>query len=131
MRILIVEDEETSRLLLTRIVGEFSECHQASDGKSGLEKVRDSLEKQSPYDLIFMDIMMPNMDGQSLLTAIRDLENQFGISQQSNVPVIMTSALDDEENVLNAHISGCRAYLVKPLNKNMILKEVKALGFAI
>lgn len=131
MRILIVEDEETSRMLLSRIVGEFSECDQAADGQSGLAKVRSSLDDKRPYDLIFLDIMMPNMDGQSLLAAIRDLEGERGVPPQAGVPVIMTTALDDEENVMSAHVSGCRAYLVKPLSKTKILQEVRALGFTI
>ena len=58
-----------------------------------------ALEDGEPYDPACLDIMMPVMDGYQVLRSIRDLEADHGIPEEEQVKVIMTTALNDEENV--------------------------------
>ena len=74
MKALIVEDDGMSRLLLEHILAPFGECHTAVNGKEALEAFREAQERNTPYSLICLDIMMPEMDGHTTLKAIRELD---------------------------------------------------------
>lgn len=131
MRVLIAEDDTISGKLLQRIVEAFAECDVAANGKLAMEAFTKAHDKGAPYDLVFLDIMMPQMNGQEVLSSIRDYEQSKSVPVEAATRIIMTTALDDEENVFEAHVGGCCAYLVKPIDKNKLLEEVKALGFSI
>ena len=104
------------------------EAHAAMDGKEAVEAVRAALEADEPYNLITMDIMMPEMDGQVALKEIRLLEEARGIASIYGVKVIMTTTMDDTRNILGAFKSLCDAYVIKPVNKEKLLGYVKAFG---
>lgn len=116
MRILIVEDEFTSRKLLTALLSDFGKCDTASDGVECLEKFKSSLEDGSPYDLICMDIMMPNKDGHQALKEMRTIEREMGVQPSEETKVIMVTALNDPKTVVKAYYKGgAAAYLPKPI----------------
>ena len=80
MRSLVVEDDFTSRFLLQTILSTYGECHGAVNGREALEAYKASKEKGEPFDLICLDIMMPEMDGQEVLKEIRDIEKEEGLT---------------------------------------------------
>jgi PleD family two-component response regulator len=67
MRTLIVEDNHTNRLLLQSVLSIYGECHIAVNGREAVAAFRVAQERGKMYDLICMDIMMPEMDGQTAL----------------------------------------------------------------
>lgn len=116
MRILIVEDEFTSRKLLTALLSDFGECDTASDGVECVDIFRKALENKQPYDLVCMDIMMPNKDGHQALKEMRILEQEMGVSPSEEAKVIMVTALNDPKTVVKAYYKGgAAAYLPKPI----------------
>ncbi|MCO6430310.1 MAG: response regulator [Deltaproteobacteria bacterium] len=131
MRILIAEDEEVCGKLLQRILERYGECVVARNGQLAVEAFQEAFASGKRYDLVFLDIMMPVKNGQQVLNEIRDYEQENGVPLGGATKVIMTTALDDEENVFEAHVSGCCAYLVKPIDKNKVIQEVRALGFSV
>ncbi|MFY9742801.1 MAG: response regulator, partial [Candidatus Sulfotelmatobacter sp.] len=92
MRTLIVEDDFTSRLLLQSFLAQYGECHIAVNGTEAVAAFRAALENQQPYDLICMDIMMPEMDGQAAIQEIRAIEEAGGIISSNGAKIIMTTA---------------------------------------
>lgn len=128
MKTLIVEDDLTSRLLLEKILSPYGECHIAVNGREALEAFQRAREEGRQYDLICLDIMMPEMDGQEALKVIRDLEEAAGILVGKGVKIIMTTALSDPQNVINAHYQICHAYLIKPIDKSKLLDNLKSFG---
>ena len=121
MKTLIVEDDFTSRLLLQQILNPYGECHIAVDGREAIEAFMLAWAEGSRYDLICLDIMMPEMDGQEVLKRIRNMEDSKGVLPGNGVKVIMTTCLRDKENVFTAFNEQCDAYLVKPIDKAKIL----------
>ena len=71
-----------------------------------------------------MDIRMPNTDGKEALRKIRQIENELGIQDEEKVTVIMTTALDDAEAVVESYQEGATAYLVKPITKKKLVEEL-------
>ena len=129
MRVLIVEDDFISRKLLQRLLGHYGECDIAVNGQEAVDAFRLSLDGDSAYDLICMDIMMPGMDGQQALMEIRKLERDKGVAQGEMVKVIMTTALDDPKNVVESLYKGeATSYAVKPIDKAKFLEEVRNFG---
>ncbi len=128
MRILIAEDDLISRTIMQKYLAMYGECELAADGKEALSKFMTAIEENRPYSLVTLDIMMPEMDGQSVLKEIRETELKKKIYGCDGVKVIMTTALSDSKNVLNAFKSQCEAYLIKPVNKNRLVDELKKLG---
>lgn len=129
MKVLIVEDDFISRKLLQKVLSHYGECDVAVNGNEAVTAFRLSLEGDSEYDLICMDIMMPDMDGQQALKAIRAIEDERGVPDVQRVKVIMTTALDDPKNVVESlHKGGAAAYLAKPIDKARLLTEIRNLG---
>jgi two-component system, chemotaxis family, chemotaxis protein CheY len=129
MKILIVEDDLVNRTILIEVLSEYGICHSAGNGAEGVEAFQLSLDQKTPYDLICLDIMMPVMDGQEALERIRELEKKNGIWGSGQTKIIMTTALKDPKNIMQALIKGgCEAYLTKPLKIEELKEQIKQFG---
>jgi two-component system chemotaxis response regulator CheY len=127
MKTLIVEDDPTSRLLLQGYLKVYGATNVAVNGQEAVEAMRLALEANEPYDLICLDIMMPEMDGQEALKEIRLIEEKKGIAGPNRVKIVMTTAIADKTNVIKASQHHCDCYLLKPLNKAKLLQELRNL----
>ncbi|TCT25617.1 two-component system response regulator ResD [Melghiribacillus thermohalophilus] len=113
-KILVVDDEERIRRLLRMYLErENYEVEEAEDGKEALEK---SLEED--YDLIILDLMMPEMDGIEVCKRLRD---------KKATPVIMLTAKGEEANRVQGFEVGTDDYIVKPFSPREVVLRVKAL----
>ena len=129
MKSLIVEDDFGSRRLLQTYVQELGPTDVVVDGEEAIQAFRIAWEENDPYDVIFLDIMMPNIDGQEALKEIREIERSIGIHEKDQVKVIMTTALGDPRNVVEAYHKGAAtSYLVKPIERQRLMEELDNLG---
>ena len=132
MRVLIVDDDFDSRRLMQKILYPHGYCDVVVDGEEAVEAFRRAHADDEPYDLICLDIIMPNMDGQEALREIRDIEKEKGIQAADAVKVIMISALDDSKELHDAFFLGeATSYLVKPIRKKTLVDEMNKLGLSI
>lgn len=128
MRILIVEDDFVGRKIMHKLLMEYGECDIAVDGAEAVKAFDLAWEAGNPYDVLFLDIMMPNMSGHEALNIIRGKEKERGVPLSKEVKVIMTSALDDVKNVTQSFFQGgASAYLVKPIERRKIIDELRKL----
>lgn len=112
-KILVVEDD----LQIQELIKEFLKAQNylvdtADDGVLGYEKV-----KNNEYDLIIMDVMMPNMDGYSLCKMIRAI---------SKTPIIFLTALSEEQDEIKGFELECDDFITKPFSFNILIKRVNA-----
>ena len=131
MKTLIVEDDFTSRLLLQELLKSYGESHVAVNGKEAVEAVGAALEGGEPYDLVCLDIMMPEMDGQEALKRIRAMEEEAGLSGPDRVKIIMTTALSDRDIVVESANAQCDKYIIKPIDKAKFLEVLCQLGLLL
>jgi two-component system, chemotaxis family, chemotaxis protein CheY len=129
IKTLIVEDDLVGRMIMQEILKNHGPCHVAVNGVEAVAAVRTALASKAPYDLICLDIMMPEMDGQEALQEIRRLEEESGFEVGMGAKVIVTTALSDKDNVMRAFRNAADTYLVKPIDKMKILEAVRGFGF--
>lgn len=129
MKILIAEDDFVSRRILKAILMPYGDCDVVVDGEEAVMAFRFALEEKRPYDLICLDIMMPKKDGQTALKEIRAIEKARHVDSPNEVKVMMITALDDPKTVFHSfYKGGATSYIVKPIEKEKILAEIRALG---
>ena len=128
MKILIVEDDFASRKFMMNHMAKHGECDGTVNGAEAVEAFMMAEEDGEPYDLICLDIMMPEMDGYQVLKAIRDIEKDKGIAKDDQVKVIMMTALSEEKNVKKAFEMGCSVYCSKPVDISKLESAMKKLG---
>ncbi len=114
-RVLIVDDNADMRDYLRRLLSERYIVETAMNGTQALEAIR-----RHPPDLVVSDIMMPGVDGFSLLRALRDDLRLI------NLPIIMLSARAGEEAVVDGLAAGADDYLIKPFSARELLSRVAA-----
>ena len=111
--ILVVEDDYKSQQLLQQFLtsnGYKVDC--ANDGLEGIQMYKDR-----NYNLILLDIVMPNLDGFSMCKMIR---------KESDVPIIFVTALSSESDQIKGFDLLCDDYIVKPFSYNLLIKRIEA-----
>ena len=127
MKSLIAEDDFVIRLLMQKYLAPFGETHTVVNGREALTAFEQALGSEAPYELVCLDIMMPEMDGQKTLEHIRSVEHITGTMVGDGVKVIMTTALSDMKNKITAFNGLCDAYLVKPIDRSKLLETLQDL----
>lgn len=128
-RILVVEDDFGSRRMMQKLLEEYGSVDVVVDGEEAVSAFKMAVAEKIPYDVIFLDIMMPKMDGQEALKLIRANEKESGVSPMNEVKVIMTTVLEDPKNVIEAYFKGgATTYIVKPVDRLKIRSELSKFG---
>ena len=129
MRILLVEDEPGTAILMQTALSQYGDCQLAVNGSAALQAYRLAWEELLPYQLICLDVVMPQMDGHQALRLIRAYEADQGISPGQRAKIIMTSALGDPETIASALEPGrADAYMVKPVTLTKLSEQLERLG---
>ena len=115
MKALVVEDDFTSRRLLQNFLLKHGQCDAVPNGEEAVEEFRSALDEGEPYDLVCLDIVLPGINGLSVLKSIRRLEKESQVLDNEGTNVIMITGLADEKSVIEAASWQCNAYLVKPI----------------
>ena len=127
MRILIVEDEYVSRRKLEKFLSVIGECHSVTTVADAYKLFLNSIKENFCFDLISLDIVLPDGCGIDLLYKIRDLEKRFNIPESKRVKVIMATSHSDIERVRQCVKLGCNDFIVKPFNKKKVLEKLQKL----
>lgn len=115
LRVLVVEDNPTNRLVATRMLSELgAEVDTAENGADGVDRAR-----TGGYDLIFMDIQMPVMDGVQATRAIRALAGPVGLT-----PIVATTANVLAHQIESYRRSGMDGCVAKPISPGALLGEI-------
>jgi two-component system chemotaxis response regulator CheY len=128
MKVLIVDDEFVSRKKAQKILSAFGECDVAMDGKEALVAFHLAHSEEQPYELITMDIIMPDMDGIEALKQIRKWEAEHGIPLGRGVKIVMLTGSKKSDAVMTSYGEGCEGYLLKPFSREKLVQMLNDLG---
>ena len=129
MKMLIVENTLIHRETLKQLLMPHGEVQLAEDGVEGVEAFCLAHASRNPYDLIFMDIMMPNMDGHQAVQAIRSKERELDIPTDKEAIVIMLTTQDDPKGIMQAYfLDGCTQYINKPITQDKLNEVFQLIG---
>jgi two-component system chemotaxis response regulator CheY len=129
MRVLVVDDDPASRQVLAAHLGGLATCTMCASGPEAVIEVAGAIAAGTPFDVVFLDIIMPHMDGHETLARIRDAEVAAGLAPEARVRAVMVTSMDDETNTMTALFDGqVAAYLVKPPNRSELLDKLSILG---
>lgn len=121
MKVLIIDDSRTMRRLLSSFISSITQnVVEAVDGRDALAV----LERESPIDLALVDWDMPVMNGLDFVKAVR------ADPRYADVKLMMVTAQNSYETVLEAIEAGAADYLMKPLTEDMLVDKLRVLGFA-
>jgi len=129
MKFLLVDDEFVSRKKSHKILSRYGECDVAINGLEALNAFIRAHNENDPYNLIFLDINMPDLDGNQVLTKIRQWEKNRDKNIADTVKVIMLSANESKESIQTSLKAGCEAYIVKPINRDKLVKSFKQVHY--
>jgi two-component system, chemotaxis family, chemotaxis protein CheY len=130
MKILIADDDFYCRQLMRAYLSPLGECNAATNGAEAVAAFVEGHNEGKPYDLICLDIMMPEVDGMEALKRIRDIEErEMLISRQNRCAIAMVTALEDMKTIMASFHSLCDAYVMKPIEQQQLLEQIRLLGF--
>jgi CheY-like chemotaxis protein len=113
-KILVVDDEQDIVTIIGKVLKKNG--YEITTAKDGLECI-DKVSREQP-DLILLDNIMPNMDGPAVLSKLK------ASKETQDIPVIMVTALADQEHITGAQKSGAVEYIVKPFDYEVLLEKV-------
>lgn len=127
MKALVVDDDSMTRMILKKILSVHAAVQTCADGDEAVQAYRVALERDDPFDLVCLDILMPKMNGIEALGLIRSEEQRHPGLQPRDTKIIITSCADDKETIHQAFLGLCDAYLVKPIDTKALIDIVHCL----
>ena len=116
-KVLVVDDDEAVRQLLNTVLK--MEGYEVAMARDGREAIR--MAEEQSFDAILLDLMMPNLSGEDTLRVLRDRE------RSSATPVIIITAKEGDEPVVETTVAGADAYLTKPFEPQTVLALLRRL----
>ena len=128
MKTLIVDDERVSRTKLKLIMENFGQCEAVELGKDALAVFHHAHFINKPFNLIMLDINLPEMDGIMILSEIRRAEKYLNIPKNQQAIILMVTSYGDKDRIVACAQSGCDDFIVKPFNDDIIRQKLNKLG---
>ncbi|MEO5330974.1 MAG: response regulator [Magnetococcus sp. YQC-5] len=129
LNMLIVDDEPINQTLMRSILADHGTCDIASNGAEAVRLFMLAHENKTPYNVVFMDVMMPVLDGHLASEQIRVLEHKIGIEEKNETVIFMVTCLDSSDSVCKAFFhSYCTDYIIKPVRFNTIFNKMREYG---
>jgi len=107
---------------MAEILREIAECDFAATGKEAVKAYNRALKNRSPYNLILLDLELPEVSGLQILEKIRSGESRSGIRLGEGVPIIVVTG--HQKKFLEAYDKGCDDYILKPINAPLLIAKV-------
>lgn len=126
---LIVEDAPVNREFLLLALAAHGDCMAVPTGEAALLEHRRALDEGRPFDVVFLDVLLPGIDGLKTLELMRAAEDAQNLPLSRRPKVIVTTVVDDNRTASRAFISGqAVSYMTKPFRARQLTDELAKLG---
>lgn len=121
-RVMVVDDLHSIRADLVRILTElgFTQITECADGLKAWEVIREEATYGKPFNLMFLDIMMPGLNGVTLLRSVRQM------TVYKKIPIFMVTTENEKETIIKCVSYGASDYVLKPYHSKTIKEKVLA-----
>lgn len=131
MNILIVDDGIVSRTKMETILKTVGVCTVEEHARNALETFEAALASGRPFDLVTLDIQMPDMDGIELLHTLRQLEQDQLRPDQPRARIFMVTSQADKDSLITCLQAGCDGFIVKPFNRETLFEKLRLKGLPV
>ena len=128
MKTLVVEDDATTAAVMAGLLELYGEVSLVQSGAAALDLFSHALKSGEAFDLVCLDIMLPDMSGKDVLKALRDHEAFIGCQESDAARIVMTSSRKDPPAILGSFREQCDGYLVKPATQSKLHQMIKKQG---
>ncbi len=126
LEVLVAEDNDVNALLVRSVLEKTGQkATMATNGREALARVREMAVAGQQFDLVLMDLHMPEMDGLAAIRAIRKLEKRLGLEQ---APIYTLSADEQNSAQLESRRAGANGYITKPVSPHVLVDLLRSLG---
>lgn len=130
-KILIVDDSAAIRQNLLDILSPVAVCEVATNGQEAVNLIKTTQGTGDDFDLVIMDIIMPEKDGLTAVKEIRDFESLMGWEGDNKLTIIIATTIKDPTRIVVAQYEcGADAYIAKPFTKDTVLQALDSNGFS-
>ena len=130
-KVLIVDDSMSVRESFLDILSPLATCQVAANGQEAINLIKLTQGIGDDFDIVIMDIIMPEKDGLTAVKEIRDYESLMGWSGHDALTILITTTLKDPSRVKVAQEScGADDYIAKPFTRETLLKALKKYGLS-
>ena len=129
MRVLVVEDELVSRKKLEKILSGVGKVEAVDSGAQAIRRFREARALEEPFDLVCLDINLPDMDGTMVLLELREAEKKMRAQGRKRTKIMMITSHRDKDTIITSIQAGCDEYLVKPFTGESVRQKLVKMGF--
>jgi two-component system chemotaxis response regulator CheY len=130
MKCLIADDDGVSRYILNVLLSPYFDCEMVANGAEAITYFTLAHDNNYPYDLLCIDIMMPECDGIEALKQIRQYEKKLELPSELNAKVLMITASEFPDSIKDTVFEcGVVSYIEKPFSKQLLFEELQLFGF--
>ena len=124
-RFLVVDDDEMGRLMLQDFLSEFAACDCAVNGREALDLFEKALAGGIPYDMLCVDLIMPEMNGLALIRKIRAIEKIHPFFSDIHTRIFVISASDSTWEKADLVLDNlCDDFITKPFNRDSLKADL-------
>ena len=116
MKVLVVDDVQANCRVLKALLARHGECDIAMNGREAVTAFQTAWKNSAPYQLICLDVMLPDIDGMKVLEVLRKMEEAMKVEESERVKVFMITSLDETSLRLKAREFGVSHYITKPIS---------------
>lgn len=128
MKTLIVDDVQIGGRVLATILAKYGQADACMSVREAVAQFQKAWKAKEPYDLVCLDISMPDIDGLKGLKILRLMEDKVDISEAQRAVIVMVSCNSNAQLMTACHDAGSNDYIVKPYTKNSIINNLRDLG---
>ena len=130
--ILIVDDSTAIRESFKEILSPLAECEEAVNGQAAVDLVKRRINQGKPFDLVLMDIIMPEKDGLTAVKEIRQFEHRRSCRESDCLTIVIVTTIREPSRILVAQYEcGADAYITKPFTGETVLQTLSGNGLKI
>jgi len=129
LNILILDDENMSRMAMESLFINYGTCKLFSTGKLAVQVFIDCFNTKDPFGLIILDISLENENGVDVLKLIRLFEKVSGVAKENQSVIMMATGNSETDIITECVKEGCDDYLVKPLKKKIVAAKMEKYNF--